>query len=361
MNRVASGPRCRRAFTLIELLVVIAIIGVLVGLLLPAVQKVREAANRMSCSNNLKQIGLAIHNYHDTAGAFPPSAIRDDWETWAVFILPYVEQDSIYKMYNLQRRWVEQAPYPQVQPYPPSQTGPFVANDPCPHNLKVFFCPSRRSASGLGFSVSDVGNPPSSSLGARPGGLGDYACNSGNSTTNNRGNGALAFTTATGITPTGQVITNNFDTSPIGTLITSFRSVTSIATITDGTTNTLLVGEKHIRPGSRDGKNEDRSIFSGCNPNTYCRLAGTPPDPTKETNNATQYPLIQSEQDKTMLTTTPPGTYNSNTCFGGPHTGICMFVFCDGSVKGIKTSIDRVTLTRLAVRNDGLPIGGNDF
>ncbi len=93
------------AFTLIELLVVIAIIGVLIALLLPAVQKVRESANRTVCQNNLKQIGLALRQYHDLYRAFPPANVSSPAHNWAAFILPYLEQESLAKKYNWNVNW----------------------------------------------------------------------------------------------------------------------------------------------------------------------------------------------------------------------------------------------------------------
>lgn len=97
--QASSRPTRRRAFTLVELLVVIAIIGVLVALLLPAVQAARESARRMKCQNNLKQISLGLHNYHDVFLVFPPGAIKSNQTSWTVFILPFLEQKGLYDQF----------------------------------------------------------------------------------------------------------------------------------------------------------------------------------------------------------------------------------------------------------------------
>src|SRR4051812_21952005 len=96
-----SFPKARRAFTLIELLVVIAIIAILIGLLLPAVQKVREAAARAKCLNNLKQLGIGLHAYHDALNGFPTAGDTSTQLSWHVYVLPYIEQDPLFKQFSM--------------------------------------------------------------------------------------------------------------------------------------------------------------------------------------------------------------------------------------------------------------------
>src|SRR5262245_50794714 len=177
MTRTSPLGRGRcRAFTLIELLVVIAIIAILIGLLVPAVQKVREAAARIQSGNNLKQLGLAVHNYHDVNGFFPPTRTSDNYATWAVLILPYIEQDNVFKQWdNAQLRYYNT---------PPEGRQP----------VKTFFCPSRRvpmlSVTGDGRS-----NP---TYPHTPGGCSDYAACEGNGYHDNSINANGAMTVAKG-------------------------------------------------------------------------------------------------------------------------------------------------------------------
>jgi prepilin-type N-terminal cleavage/methylation domain-containing protein/prepilin-type processing-associated H-X9-DG protein len=322
-----SSPQAKRpGFTLIELLVVIAIIGILIALLLPAVQKVREAANRMSCSNNLKQIGLAIHNYHDGFGALPPDRIAMCWPTWAVLILPYIEQDNVYKLWNIQKRYYEQ------------NGPPGSANDPCAYNIKTYFCPSRR---GVPAELSEAmpRNHIVSGGVPRSGGLSDYA-NCGGT---NGANGALLEGSGWKTNPPNLDLDSLSPLPPLGTLCLSFRSGTNFASITDGLSNTFLVGEKFIFPTDLTGRGTDGSVFSSSNGEelTFRRFVGVSGTHTRR--------LVPDRED--------PGPDASGVwadkAFGSWHTGVCQFVFCDGSVKSIPTGIAVTTLELLGRRNDG--------
>jgi prepilin-type N-terminal cleavage/methylation domain-containing protein/prepilin-type processing-associated H-X9-DG protein len=292
----------RTAFTLIELLVVIAIIAILIALLVPAVQKVREAAARTQCQNNLKQIGLAIHNYHDVKKALPPSRLGPQHATWCVLILPYLEQDALYRQWDLTKTYYQQVP---------------TARTTC---VPGFFCPSRRSPPMLSsqFEVSSTGVPDGQEY---PGALGDYASNGGQF--------AGSIVDAPGCQG-AMCMLDPANTKNVGI---------PMATIADGTSNTFLVGEKHsvMSKWGQSGKSfGEGSIYNGDFPRNFSRIAGPP-----------SFSFGVGPDDLS-------GPWHCR--FGSWHPGICQFVFADGHVASVSNSVDMATLQALAVRNDGLAV-----
>jgi prepilin-type N-terminal cleavage/methylation domain-containing protein len=321
----------RRGFTLVELLVVIAIIGVLVALLLPAVQAAREAARRSSCQNNLRQIGLATQNFHDTTGYLPSVRLQggNGWASYFVQIMPYMEQGNIAQTWDLTQQYAS-------QPVQARQT-----------QVKSFYCPSRRApmlSISENFESADSTPPPnfnySGSVQARfgapnnpPGACGDYAACVGDfrGSANNPNSPQWFAVTANGAIVLATVVS--------GTTPVQFKSNTRLAVITDGTSSTFLAGEKHI-PNKMFGhlKVGDGPLYSGAWTSFAGRIAGL------------EDPLARGPDD-IIPSVSGDGFWARK--FGSYHPSVCQFVFCDSSVRAISTVCDTSNLRRFAVRDDG--------
>lgn len=285
----------RRGITFLELLVVLGCITLLLALVTPAISQARAAARRSHCKNNLKMIGLAMHNYHDVYGVFPPGWISESPAPdarvgygWQTFILPQMEQSSLHRGFDFNK------------PLPPPNAALQTA-------IPTYRCPE---------DATPAVNPLRSNYG----------------TSNYSGN----FGTATGLAPDGPTISHwlsprraRFWPGETGTTdrmngIFYRNSPVRIARITDGTSNTFIVGERSARSGA--------GIWPGVAGNTLHNDAVTDCSPGNMLN-------------------------SRYTAFSSEHGGGANFAFCDGSVHFISNTISEKTYGLLGSRNDGQPVG----
>jgi prepilin-type N-terminal cleavage/methylation domain-containing protein/prepilin-type processing-associated H-X9-DG protein len=300
----------RRGFTLIELLVVIAIIAILIGLLLPAVQKVREAANRMKCSNNLKQLGLAMHNFNDTNGHLPgnlrPSAAGTIRVRWTTYLLPFYEQDNIYRIYNQSVNWSDPSNAAAVQ-----------------IPLKVMLCPSALSSNKFDAS-------PDNDWSDNRYAVGDYS----------------------GIYWSWYQSPTSFGLPGILSKTDEVR----LTDVTDGLSNTIHLTESASKPDRYlNGKLVQAASGSNrINGGGWCRPASDIPAPDQSSPiNVTNGFTISGYPDAKYNTDGSGQIYAF-------HTVGVNALFGDGSVRFVKKSIQFATLQALITR-DGGEVVPNDF
>jgi len=321
--RTRNGP----GFTLIELLVVIAIIGVLIGLLLPAVQKVREAASRMSCTNNLKQIGVALHNYHGAYDRFPYENVHINDSVrcnWIAHLMPYFEQQFTSQL----RPSTTYRGLPVGPGTPNCPTGSFVRNVAVGDDylMKTLICPSDgpklRDVSGERLAMGNY--------------LGVNAPNTDQRDPHNRNVDGVFYYQMHGSSPDGSILV---------------ESPTTLSAIPDGTSSTLMVGE---RPSYPDFNAEGDPGGWQCGAWVYAEVdscLGLPN--TKLWCAATDGRGNACPGGKQWF---QPGS-ETNLCdsshYWSKHTGGGNWLFCDGSVRFLTYSVGTAIQAALATKSGG--------
>lgn len=334
LTTATPARRSTRGFTLIELLVVIAIIAILIALLLPAVQQAREAARRSSCKNNLKQIGLAMHNYHDVFGIFPYGHQQELYagqtkrrDCWFQRVLPYIDQAPRYQVYET---------YPTVNAF----EGEYIhriTNKDIVGPIEVMQCPSDPNSPGVGGNGGTVAF---------------------------QSNYAVCAGTGSGITtdPATNIITvtnRNIANTTAGNGLFYLNSSTGVRDCLDGSSNTLLASEGIIRRNGVGGWGGLGGHWGGA-PHGAFGFS------TAETPNTSVPDRVYSCKE-TLVAGAPNGAPCENGNAGGLpgrynfarsyHTGGVQAVLADGSVRFISENIDRQNWMKLGMNKDGQSIG----
>ncbi len=317
-----------KGFTLVELLVVITIVGILIAMLMPAVQQVREAARRTHCLNNLRQVALATQGFHDTVGAFPPARLfpkadgappyHRGWDepSWLARILPYIEQTAFHAQWDMSASYVAHPPEVISNVVPTyicaSRRTYDNANAPDASAKMEFTLPC---GCGGWFEIDVVG-----------GATGDYAGNHGDLSPGSTGAPTDFYWGGNG---TGVIISSQAKEDTSGNL--NWVDRIRIEDVSDGTSNTALAGELHIPEHSMNTIPYNGPIYNGQDLAAFARIGGP------------GVPLGHGPTDA--------GPYILG--FGSWHPGVCHFSFVDGSTQTISNMIDTVTLGQICNRADG--------